>query len=160
MQKSFKKVTTRLDNAKRRHPLSSTYNSMIQRCYNKSANHFDSYGGRGIKVCNRWLSRQDYAVGFWNFVSDMGERPEGTSLDRIDNNGDYTPENCRWATRKEQASNQRSNIIIEFSGESKCLKDWAVELGINYGTMRSRYKRGLSVEKILYKGRLRKKEWQ
>lgn len=86
------------------HPLYNTHRSMIRRCHYKEDKAYENYGGRGIKVCERW---REPLQGFPNFLADMGERPEGYSLDRIDNDGNYEPSNCRWATRTEQNCNQR-----------------------------------------------------
>jgi hypothetical protein len=103
--------------------------SMIQRCYNPNRDGYKNYGGRGIKVCERWHT-------FENFYNDMGDCPEGLTLDREDNNKDYTPENCRWATNKEQSNNTRRNHRVTYKGETKTLSQWAQDLGINKSKLR------------------------
>ena len=101
---------------------------MIQRCYSETSNAYHYYGGRGIKVCDRWMGEN----GFINFKEDMWNKyKSGLSIDRIDNNGNYLPENCRWATRKEQANNTRQNRIITYKGESLNLTQWASKLGVS-----------------------------
>ena len=104
---------------------SSTYKSwseLIQRCTNPNNKRYERYMGRGITVCTRWLN------SFENFLEDMGERPsKDHSIDRIDNDGNYEPSNCRWTTYKEQNSNQRSNVWMTFNGETKLQTCWADE---------------------------------
>jgi len=112
------------------------------RCLNKNNDRYSSYGGRGIKICKKWLK-------FENFYKDMGERPEGKSIDRIDNDGDYCKENCRWATRKQQANNTRKSIRITYNGETKTLADWVIKTGLQYNTINTRIHRGWSIKKSL-----------
>lgn len=114
---------------------------MKQRCYNPRTRCFDRYGGRGIKVCDRWLE------SFVDFLADMGRRPEQcTTIDRIDNDGDYTPRNCAWATNGAQARNRSSNRAIEFRGETLLLVEWVERLGLRYETVRYRLNRGWAAE--------------
>ena len=94
------------------------WGKMHNRCSDKNSKSYGDYGGRGIKVCESWKE-------FENFYKDMGKRPEGMSIDRIDVNGDYCPENCRWATIEEQSNNKRNNIYIDYNGETKTLSQWA-----------------------------------
>lgn len=96
------------------HPLRKIWKSMLMRCNNPSVKNYNNYGGRGIKVCERWSGN----LGFENFVNDMGERPDGTTLDRIDVNGNYEPSNCRWATAEQQMNNRTDNSRITLNGES------------------------------------------
>lgn len=116
---------------------SPTYRSwkvMRNRCERQNDKQYKDYGGRGIKVCQRWKE-------FANFLEDMGLRPEGTSLDRIDNNGDYTIENCRWATRAEQGLNRRDNRLVNYQGCLMPLKKACDLSGIKYETAKDRLTR-------------------
>lgn len=123
--------------------LSSIWSAMRQRCSNPNNKRFHNYGGRGIKVCARWDD-------FSKFVSDMGERPSSEfSIDRIDNNGDYEPGNCRWATAKVQANNFRRNRLVTFGGKTLSLSEWEVETGIKQNTIRLRLDRGWPIERAL-----------
>src|SRR5262249_18282820 len=97
-------------------------------CTNKKCVDYPNYGGRGIMVCDRWHT-------FDNFLADMGEKPAAKSIDRIDNNKGYSPENCRWATLIEQANNKRSNVRLTFNGRTQSIKQWAMETGIPYKTL-------------------------
>lgn len=122
--------------------------TMHRRCDNTSQESFGLYGARGIKVAPEWAS-------FTVFLNDMGNSyREGLSLDRIDNNGNYSKTNCRWATVKEQAHNRRSNRLLEYKGEIKPLAAWAEEFGLTYSQLKLRLRRGWSVERSLTTGRL------
>lgn len=116
--------------------------AMKTRCTNRNAPGYKNYGGRGITICERWQT-------FENFFADMGDVPPGCSLDRIDNNKGYTPENCRWADRKTQARNRRFCVFLTHDGETKHINEWAEELGISTTTIRSRYVNGWTTEKIV-----------
>jgi len=107
-----------------------------QRCNNPKNPAYIRYGGRGIKVCEQWRT-------FEGFIKDMGERPEGKSVDRIDTNGDYCPENCRWATILEQANNRRGNKNISVNGRTMTASEWERETGVNHTTIKWRLKRGV-----------------
>lgn len=121
----------------------NTWINMIRRCGVPTAAGYDLYGGRGIKVCPRWRDSIDA------FVEDMGPRPDGTSLDRIDSDGDYEPNNCRWATALQQGRNRRNNRIIEHDGISRTVSEWAVITGIKFNTITNRLSRGWSVARAL-----------
>lgn len=120
-----------------------TWDSMIYRCNNPSSKDFPRYGGRGIKVCARWDN------SFEAFLADMGERPEGMTLDRIDHEGDYSKDNCRWATPLTQARNRRNNRIIEYKGESGPVSYWAEKMGIERKTLEYRIRVGWDIERAL-----------
>lgn len=129
-----------------KHYLYSTWIGMRQRCYNKNTTHYPLYGGRGITVCDEWLT--DF-LSFYSWALNNGASEE-LSLDRIDNNKGYSPDNCRWATDEEQQRNKRNNRIIEYNGVSKPLVEWSIELGINEATIRFRLdKYGFSVAQAL-----------
>lgn len=120
----------------------SVWWNMKSRCEREKSKYFKDYGARGIKVCDRW---QDFGA----FLADMGQPPDGMTLERVDNSKGYEPSNCKWADRKSQASNRRSNRIIELNGQSKTLNEWAEATGIERRTIAFRLKSGWSVEAAL-----------
>jgi hypothetical protein len=115
---------------------------MLNRCTNPADLFFADYGRRGITVCERW---HDFA----NFLADMGDRPDGLSIDRIDNNAGYSPENCRWATTAQQQRNRRSTRMYTHAGKTQAMTDWAAEYGIRFDTLRARLNRGDTFERAL-----------
>lgn len=123
----------------------SSWKSMRMRCGSEAYPAYPYYGGRGIKVCERWSN------SFENFLEDMGPRPSHNhSLDRIDNDGDYTPENCRWATAEQQVNNRRNSLYVEYGGETLTIGQWALRLGKCRETLRERYHKGWSSAEILF----------
>jgi hypothetical protein len=125
--------------------MSPTYVSWVmmkQRCLNPNYTTFWRYGGKGITVCKEWLN-------FNNFLSDMGERPSGTSIDRKDGTKGYYPENCRWATKAEQSRNKCNNIFISYDGKTKIITEWSTLIGMKVGVLYSRFHRNCTTEQIL-----------
>ncbi|MDE4297182.1 hypothetical protein PXK56_18520 [Phaeobacter gallaeciensis] len=118
------------------------WNSMKQRCMNAKSKDYPRYGGRGIKICDRWLS-------FENFLADMGEKPRDMTLDRIDNDGDYEPGNCRWASARTQSNNRRSNHCLTYEGKTQTLSEWSRETGIEKATLLNRIKNGWDTKAVL-----------
>lgn len=104
---------------------------LVSRCSNSSVHNWKDYGGRGISVCERWLGDD----GFENFSSDMGPCPHNGTVERRDVNGNYEPDNCYWATRKQQARNKRNNVMLSFNGRTQCASAWAEEIGMSYPTI-------------------------
>lgn len=105
--------------------------NMKSRCLNPGNSSYDNYGGRGVSICNRWLK-------FENFYSDMGDPPLSHEIERINNNGNYEPSNCRWSTKQEQCENRRSNRTFCYRGEEKTISQLSRDSGINYFTLRAR----------------------
>lgn len=123
----------------------STWSGMMRRCNNKNHKQYPSYGARGILVCDRWHN-------FKSFYEDMGERPKGMSLDRIDNNLGYYKENCRWTDRKTQNNNKRNNVMLTCFGETKTLQQWSDSINIHAETLRRRiWGLGWNIEDALTK---------
>ena len=118
---------------------------MKRRCCDPNHHAYLRYGGRGIIVCDTWLGE----YGFIEFMKDMGERPKGYTLDRINNDGPYTPSNCRWTDYYQQANNRANNIRITYLQRSQTKAEWCKEFGINYTTLDERLKRGWSFEKSI-----------
>jgi len=146
LKKELDKKRNLKHNHAQRGKVSKTYNSwvhMIQRCTNPNCEIYKHYGGRGIKVCKRWLK-------FENFLEDIGEIPKGLTLDRVDNNKGYSPKNCKLSTIKEQSRNKRNNILIPFNDGFLCLKDYCKIKNLNYSTVLWRLnKMRMSIEEAL-----------
>jgi len=122
-----------------------TWCRMKQRCNNPKNPRYSSYGGRGIRVCDRWNR------AFEAFLEDMGERPPGDySIERIDNDGNYEPSNCRWATMREQSKNTRRTRLLTFDGKTRPARDWARLVGLEKATLLHRVRSGWEIERALF----------
>lgn len=119
------------------------WSAMIERCYRRNNMAYQQYGGRGIYVCRHWR------MSFLNFYRDMGLPPVGKTLDRVDNDGPYSPENCRWATRIEQANNTQVNHRIFYNGKHQTIAEWTRELNVPYWTIKNRLRWHWPIDKIL-----------
>lgn len=127
--------------------LYKTWNNMISRCYCKSVPRYKNYGERGIKVCDEWKASFE---AFYSWAVSNGYA-EGLTLDRIDNDGNYCPENCRWVTNKEQQLNKSNNRLLTFDGETKTVKEWADTQGLHQRTLGLRIDRGWDIGSALTK---------
>ena len=126
-------------------PEYQAWRSMFKRCNDQNSENYKYYGGRGITICKRWEK-------FECFYKDIGDKPtQKHSLDRIDNNGNYYKNNCKWSTPKEQTSNRRTTIFIEYKGLKLTIAEWSFKLNIKYTTIYSRHKKGWEIKRILTK---------
>ena len=123
-------------------PTYNTWINMVRRCLDTRSSKFHQYGGVGITVCDRWLK-------FEQFLADMGKRPEGCTLDRIDGTLGYSPDNCRWADIRTQQRNTKSNVYIEFRGDRRCVAEWAEMLGLDKTLLAWRIRKGWTPDEAL-----------
>ena len=124
-------------------PLFKVWKGIISRCTNPADKRYARYGGRGVKVCERWLDMH-------NFISDMSKGyQKGLQIDRKNNDGNYEPSNCQWATTKQQTRNYSRNVVLEHNGMKMCVVDWAVETGIDAKVLYDRVARGWSASRCL-----------
>jgi hypothetical protein len=125
-----------------RTPIYAIWHSMMQRCYNTNNHAYNRYGGRGITVVDDWHN-------FKVFYKDMGDKPKGKSLERLDNSGPYSLKNVTWADAKQQANNRRSNVVLDFKGRKQTMQQWSDETGLKVQTVWARLNRGWSVDRAL-----------
>lgn len=125
-----------------RTPIYAIWHSMMQRCYDPNSHAYSRYGGRGIIVAEAWHD-------FEAFYQDMGDKPQGKSLERLNNDGHYSADNVIWADWKQQANNRRSNVVLEFQGRKQTMQQWSDEMDLKIGTVWARLHRGWSVDRAL-----------
>lgn len=127
------------------HPLYSVWQGIKERCYSKSHSKYNRYGGRGISVCDEW---REHFKSFFDWAMKQGYQ-KGLEIDRINNDGNYTPKNCRMATRQMNTRNKSNNRLITFNGETKCMVEWAEITGLNYDCIKDRIRHGWTIQKTL-----------
>jgi hypothetical protein len=127
----------------RRGPTYTVWQLMKRRCLNPKVAHFVRYGGRGIRDCARWRD------SFENFLADMGERPDGATLDRKNNDGNYTPSNCRWVARKANSRNRSDSRLLTLNGQTKTLAEWVEVTGHSLATLQGRVRMGWTDKQVL-----------
>lgn len=128
--------------------LYSVWAGILTRCYNPNSPNYRNYGARGIKVCEEWKTYENFEKWALNNGYNPNHEKKTISIERTDTNGDYSPDNCVWATAKEQMNNTRRNTFVTFNGKTKTLAEWAEHYGINYSTFMSRYSRGWDMARI------------
>lgn len=140
----------------RKDRLYNIWAKMKQRCYNTNNKSYKNYGGRGIKICKEWLEEENGFINFYKWAINNGYKEhlekfgsKNTTIDRIDVNGNYEPNNCRWATQREQSLNRRSNVFISYNGETKTISEWVEKTNLTYSSIKHRLKRGWSIERTL-----------
>ncbi len=133
--------------------LYSIFNKMKDRCCNQNNPAYKNYGARGIKICNEWLDKENGFVNFYNWAINNGYK-ENLTIDRVDNNGNYEPNNCRWVTYQKQNNNKRNNHLITYNNITHNLTEWSKIIGINTSTIYGRINRNIPKEYWLYKGKI------
>ena len=126
--------------------LNSILRNMKQRCYNHKNPRYNVYGGKGIKICDEWMDKENGLVNFYNWAINNGYQ-DNLTIDRINNDKDYCPENCRWITNQEQQYNKSVNHLITYNGKTMCIAEWSNELGITSKLISTRLSKGWSVER-------------
>ena len=140
------KKRTENKSARKLHPLEeSSYRNMLSRCYNPKSTGYNNYGARGIEVCKEWKN------SFWEFLKDMGPRPDNKTLDRIDVNKGYYKDNCRWASWEEQSNNKTDNHYISYNEDVLTVKQWSIKTGVKANTIIYRLRRGWTTGEALEK---------